>query len=123
MSTPTNTTSFFEEFKRFILSANLVGSALGIIIGLSFSKVVSSLVADVIMPPISLLIGAVHLEDMRITLRAATEHRGAIVLNYGNFIQSTIDFLIVALCVFLIIKAVTHLTQQSIQVEVKLNQK
>jgi large conductance mechanosensitive channel len=93
-----------EEFKAFALKGNLVDVAVGIIIGLAFGKVVSSIVNDIIMPPIGLLLGGVNFTDLKVVLRAATETLPAVTWNYGNFIQQVIDFLIVAFAVFILVK-------------------
>lgn len=94
-----------DEFKAFALKGNLVDMAVGIIIGLGFSKVVTSVVNDIIMPPLGLLIGGVNFTDLKVILRAATETAPAVTWNYGNFIQVCFDFLIVAFSVFLVVKA------------------
>lgn len=94
-----------DEFKAFALKGNLVDMAVGIIIGLAFSKVVTSVVNDIIMPPIGLLIGGVNFTDLKVVLRAATETAPAVTWNYGNFLQVCFDFLIVAFSVFMVVKA------------------
>jgi len=94
-----------DEFKAFALKGNLVEMAVGIIIGLAFSKVVTSIVNDIIMPPLGLLIGGVNFTDLKVVLRAATETAPAVTWNYGNFLQVCFDFLIVAFSVFMVVKA------------------
>jgi len=95
-----------EEFKSFALKGNVIDLAVGIIIGAAFGKIVSSLVSDIIMPPIGLLIGGVTFTDLKVVMKAATEVHPAVTWNYGNFLQVTFDFLIVAFAVFLLIKAI-----------------
>ena len=96
-----------DEFKAFAMKGNVVDMAVGIIIGAAFGKIVSSMVADIIMPPLGLLIGGVNFTDLKLVLKAATDATHPVVTwNYGNFLQVTFDFLIVALAVFLVIKAI-----------------
>lgn len=95
-----------DEFKAFALKGNVVDMAVGIIIGAAFGRIVTSVVADVIMPPLGLLIGGVNFTELKVVLKAASESHPAVTLNYGNFLQVTFDFLIVAFAVFLAIKAI-----------------
>lgn len=95
---------FFGEFKKFITKGNVVDMAVAVIIGAAFNKIVSSLVADVITPLISLATGNVDFTELKIVLREATETTAQLTLNYGQFIQYVIDFLIIGLTVFLIVK-------------------
>lgn len=95
-----------DEFKAFALKGNVVDMAVGIIIGAAFGKIVSSVVGDVIMPPLGLLIGGVNFTDLKVILKAAAGTSPAVTWNYGNFLQVTFDFLIVAFAVFLFIKAI-----------------
>ena len=83
-----------SEFKAFAVKGNVVDMAVGIIIGAAFGKIVSSFVGDVVMPPIGLLIGGVDFSDLAITLKAAQGEAPAVMLAYGKFIQSTIDFIL-----------------------------
>ncbi len=94
-----------DEFKTFAMKGNMVDMAVGIIIGAAFGKIVASIVNDILMPPIGLLLGGVNFTDLKVVMKAATETAPAVTWNYGNFIQVTIDFLIIALSVFLLIKA------------------
>ncbi|MFA6334905.1 MAG: large-conductance mechanosensitive channel protein MscL [Bacteroidales bacterium] len=110
-----------EEFKQFAMRGNVIDMAVGIIIGGAFGKIVSSFVSDVIMPPIGLLVGGVNFTDLRITLRQAiTNAEGvvspAVTLNYGNFIQVTIDFLIIAFAIFTMIKLMNNLNRKKKEV-------
>ncbi|HEX7493879.1 MAG TPA: large-conductance mechanosensitive channel protein MscL [Bacteroidales bacterium] len=95
-----------DEFKSFAMKGNVIDLAVGIIIGAAFGKIVASLVSDVIMPPLGLLIGGVTFTDLKVVMKAATEGHPAVTWNYGNFLQVTFDFLIVAFAVFLLIKAI-----------------
>jgi large conductance mechanosensitive channel len=89
------------------MKGNVVDLAIGIIIGAAFGKIVSSMVADIIMPPLGLLIGGVNFTDLKVVLKAAVDAtHPAVTWNYGNFLQVTFDFLIVAFAVFLVIKAI-----------------
>jgi large conductance mechanosensitive channel len=95
-----------DEFKTFAMKGNVVDLAIGIIIGAAFGKIVSSMVGDIIMPPLGLLIGGVNFTDLKIILKAATEAHPAVTWNYGNFLQACFDFLIIGFSVFLVIKAI-----------------
>ena len=95
---------FLDEFKAFAMKGNVTDMAVGIIIGAAFGKIVSSIVGDIIMPPLGLLIGGVNFIDLKVILKAATELKPAVTWNYGNFLQVTFDFLIVAFAVFMVIK-------------------
>ena len=96
-----------DEFKSFALKGNVLDLAIGIIIGAAFGKIVSSFVSDIIMPPLGLLIGGVNFTDLKVVLKSAVDAtHPAVTWNYGNFLQVTFDFLIVAFAVFLVIKAI-----------------
>lgn len=99
-----------KEFKDFAMRGNVVDMAVGVVIGGAFGKIVSSLVADVIMPPIGLLIGGVNFADLKLTLKEASEGVDAVTLNYGNFVQVVIDFVIVAFAIFMMVKAINTLS-------------
>ena len=98
-----------SEFKAFAVKGNVVDMAVGIIIGAAFGKIVSSFVGDVVMPPIGLLIGGVDFSDLAVTLKAANGDVPAVMLAYGKFIQSLIDFIIVAFAIFMGVKAINRL--------------
>ena len=98
--------SILKEFKDFAVKGNVVDLAVGIIIGAAFGKIVTSIVADVIMPPIGLLIGGVDFSDLVITLKAAEGAAPAVVISIGKFLQTVIDFTIVAFAIFLLIKLI-----------------
>jgi large conductance mechanosensitive channel len=93
-----------DEFKSFAMKGNVVDMAVGIIIGAAFGKIVSSLVSDIIMPPLGMLIGGVNFTDLKLDINPSSAKE--VWWNYGNFIQVCFDFLIVALAVFLVIKAI-----------------
>jgi len=95
-----------DEFKAFAMKGNVVDMAVGIIIGAAFGKIVSSVVSDIIMPPIGLLLGGVNFTDLKVVMKAATETNPAVTWNYGSFLQVIFDFLIVAFAAFLLIKAI-----------------
>jgi large conductance mechanosensitive channel len=101
-----------KEFKEFAVKGNMIDMAVGIIIGAAFGKVVSSLVKDVLMPPLGLLIGGVDFTDLAITLKAAADGAEAVTLNYGAFIQTIVDFLIVAFAIFVAIKVINTLKRK-----------
>ena len=115
---------FFKEFKDFAVKGNAIDMAVGVIIGGAFGKIVSSVVADVIMPPIGLLVGGVNFTDLKLVMKDAvaevkdeagnviTAAQDAVTLNYGNFLQVTFDFLIIAFSIFLMIKLITRLTEK-----------
>ncbi len=100
---------FIKEFKEFAMKGNVMDMAVGVIIGGAFGKIVSSLVDDVLMPAIGMLTGNVDFTKLSLKIG---EGESAAVLNYGTFIQNIIDFLIIALCIFLMIKAMNKLTKK-----------
>ena len=99
----------FKEFKEFAIRGNVVDMAVGIIIGAAFGKIVTSLVNDILMPPLGLLIGKIDFRDLALTLRASTGAEKPVNVAYGVFINNVIDFLIVAFCVFLLVKGINRL--------------
>jgi large conductance mechanosensitive channel len=101
-----------NEFKSFAMRGNVVDMAVGIIIGAAFGKIVSSFVNDVIMPPIGLLVGGIDFSDLALTLKTATESAPAVVLKYGVFINTVIDFVIIAWAIFMVIKAMNTLKKK-----------
>jgi large conductance mechanosensitive channel len=104
--------SMIQEFKTFAMRGNVMDMAVGIIIGGAFGKIVSSFVADVIMPPIGLLIGGVNFANLAITIKEAAGDAAAVTLNYGKFIQSIVDFIIIAFAIFLVIKAMNAMQKK-----------
>lgn len=104
--------SVLQEFKAFAVKGNVVDMAVGIIVGAAFGKIVSSFVGDVIMPPIGVLLGGVDFSDLALTLVDATATAPAVVLGYGKFIQTVIDFTIVAFAIFIAVKAINTLKRK-----------
>jgi large conductance mechanosensitive channel len=102
-----------QEFKQFAVKGNVVDMAVGIIIGGAFGKILSSLVADVIMPPIGILLSGVNFADLAITLKPAADGQPAVTLAYGRFLQTVVDFLIVAWAIFLMVKVLNRLRRSS----------
>lgn len=97
--------SFISEFKEFAMRGNVIDMAVGVVIGGAFGKIVSSLVGDVIMPVVGVLTGGVNFTDLKFTLKEAVDGVPAVTINYGSFIQTMVDFLIIAFCIFCVIKA------------------
>lgn len=104
--------SFIKEFREFAVRGNVVDMAVGIIIGAAFGKIVSSLVSDIFMPPIGWLIGGVDFSDLAIQLPAVIEGKAAVTIAYGKFIQTILDFTIVAFAIFLVIKGINRLKRK-----------
>lgn len=104
--------SMMKEFKQFAMRGNVVDMAVGIIIGAAFGKIVSSLVNDIIMPPIGLLLGGVDFSSFMITLKQAMGDVPAVTLNYGVFINTVIDFVIVAFAIFMVIKGMNRMKKK-----------
>lgn len=98
-----------KEFKEFAMRGNVMDMAVGIIIGAAFGKIVTSLVNDVIMPPIGMLLGNVDFSQLAVTLKEKTEAAEAVTLNYGVFINTILDFVIVAFAIFLVIKQMNRM--------------
>lgn len=107
-----------KEFKEFAMKGNVMDMAVGIIIGGAFGKIIASFVADVLMPPIGLLIGGVNFTELKFILTEAVigadgvETAAAVAINYGNFIQVTVDFLIIAFAIFVVVKAMNSVKKK-----------
>lgn len=101
--------SVIKEFKEFAVRGNVIDLAVGVVIGAAFGKIVSSLVGDVIMPPLGLVIGGVNFGHLNVVLRGAVNGKPAVTLNYGAFLQALFDFLLVALAIFVLVKLVNKL--------------
>ncbi|MBP7276151.1 MAG: large-conductance mechanosensitive channel protein MscL [Kiritimatiellae bacterium] len=101
-----------QEFKTFVLRGNVVDLAVGVIVGGAFGKITTSLVNDVIMPPIGMLLGGMDFKSMALTIRPATEEVAAVTINYGAFINTLVDFLIIAFVLFMVIKAINSLKRK-----------
>lgn len=104
--------SMLKEFKAFAMRGNVVDMAVGIIIGGAFGKIVSSFVADVIMPPIGLLIGGVDFSDLMVVIKEAEAGASEVAIRYGAFLQTVIDFVIIAFAIFMVIKAMNTMKQK-----------
>jgi large conductance mechanosensitive channel len=109
-----------QEFKEFAIKGNMIDMAVGIIIGAAFGKIITSLVNDIIMPPLGLLLGGVDFKDLKILLKdASIDQAGnavsAVTVNYGSFIQTAVDFLIVAIAIFMMIKALNNLKRKQVE--------
>lgn len=109
--------SFIKEFKEFAVRGNVIDMAVGVVIGSAFGKIVSSLVGDVIMPVIGVITGGINFTDFKIVLKQAHGEAAAVTLNYGSFIQTTIDFIIIAFCIFVAIKAINKLKREKPKAE------
>jgi len=101
-----------DEFKAFAIKGNMIDMAVGIVIGGAFGKIVSSIVNDILMPPIGLLLGGVNFTDLKVVMKAATETLPAVTWNYGSFIQALIDFLIIAFAIFMLIKGINTMRKK-----------
>lgn len=107
-----------DEFKAFALKGNVMDLAVGVIIGGAFGKIVSSLVNDLVMPLLSTLTGNVNYADLKIVLNAATETQTEVAILYGNFIKSTIDFFLIALSIFFIVKFMSRMKKKEEVIQV-----
>ena len=113
--------SFIKEFKEFAMKGNVMDLAVGIIIGSAFGKIISSLVADIIMPPIGVIVGGIKFTDIKLGLKDAVVDgtgkviKEAVTLNIGNFIQATFDFMIIAVAIFLLVKMMNKLNRKKVE--------
>jgi large conductance mechanosensitive channel len=101
-----------QEFKAFVMRGNVLDLAVGVVIGAAFGKIVSSFVGDILMPPIGVLLGGADVSQLAWTLKAAAGDKPAVVLGIGKFIQSAIDFVIIAFAIFLVVKAVNRMKRE-----------
>ncbi|WP_423822410.1 large-conductance mechanosensitive channel protein MscL [Salinisphaera sp. SPP-AMP-43] len=104
--------SLWREFKGFAVRGNVIDLAVGVVVGGAFGKIVTSLVNDIITPPLGLLIGGVDFANLKFTLRRATEQAPAVTLNYGSFVQTVINFLIIAFAIFVVVRLLNRLKRQ-----------
>lgn len=104
-----------KEFKEFAVKGNVVDMAVGIIIGAAFGKIISSLVGDVIMPPIGVLLGGVDFSSLSVVVQEAVDKKPAVVISYGKFLQTIIDFILIAAAMFMAIKAMNTLKKKEIE--------
>ena len=109
--------SFIKDFKEFALKGNVVDMAVGVIIGGAFGKIVTSVVNNIIMPPIGVITGGVDFPDLKLIIKEAEGEAEAVTLNYGQFIQDIVDFLIVAFCIFLMVKGIAALNRKKVEEE------
>lgn len=100
---------FLKEFREFAIKGNVIDLAVGVVIGAAFGKIVSSLVADVITPPLGLIVGGVDFSGLKLVLKEAADGKPPVTLNYGVFLQATFDFIIVASAIFLLVKGINRL--------------
>lgn len=101
-----------SEFKSFAMRGNVVDMAVGIVIGGAFGKIVSSFVADVLMPPIGLMMGGVDFKDLSVVLQEAVGDAAAVTINYGAFIQTVVDFIIIAFAIFMVVRAMANMKKK-----------
>ncbi|MDD3116139.1 MAG: large-conductance mechanosensitive channel protein MscL [Victivallaceae bacterium] len=104
--------SMIKEFKAFAMRGNVVDMAVGIVIGGAFGKIVASFVADIVMPPLGMLLGKVNFVDLAITLKEASGDVAAVTLNYGKFIQTALDFVIIAFAIFMVVKGMNSMKRK-----------
>ncbi len=109
--------NILQEFKQFAMRGNVIDMAVGVVLGGAFGKIVSSVVSDIIMPPVGVLVGGVNFTDLKVLLKEATVDAAgkampAVTLNYGNFLQVIFDFLIIAFSIFMIVKIINRLYQK-----------
>lgn len=107
-----------NDFKEFAFKGNVLDLAVGVIIGGAFGKIVSSMVNDLLMPILTILTGSVSFQDLKIVLKVATETESEVAILYGNFIQASIDFLVIAICIYFIVKFITRFKKKEEVVEV-----
>ena len=107
-----NNMSMMSEFKSFAMRGNVIDMAVGIVIGGAFGKIVSSFVSDVLMPPIGMMMGGVDFSDLAVVLKEASGDVAAVTLNYGSFIQTVVDFLIIAFAIFMVVKAMNNMKKK-----------
>ena len=104
--------SMMKEFKDFAMRGNVVDMAVGIVIGGAFGKIVSSFVSDVLMPPIGVLLGGMDFSTLGVTIQEATETAEAVVIKYGSFLNTVIDFIIIAFAIFMVIKGMNSMKKK-----------
>lgn len=105
--------SIIREFKEFAIKGNVIDMAVGVVIGTAFGKIVSSLVADVVMPPIGVLLGGVDFSDLSLTVKEAVGDVPAVVIAYGKFAQTVIDFTIIAFVIFMVVRVINSLKRKA----------
>jgi large conductance mechanosensitive channel len=105
--------SIVQEFKEFAVRGNVIDMAVGVIVGTAFGKIVSSFVSDVIMPPIGVLLGGVNFSDLALTIKEAAGTSPAVVMAYGKFTQTVIDFVIIAFVIFTVVRLINSLKKKA----------
>lgn len=104
--------SLLQEFRQFAIKGNVIDLAVGVIIGAAFGKIVSSFVGDIVMPPIGLMVGGVNFTELAVVLKAAVGEQPAVLLSYGKFLQTLLDFFIIAFSVMMGVKAINAMKRQ-----------
>jgi len=104
-----------KEFKEFAMKGNVVDLAVAVIIGAAFGKIVSSFVNDILMPPLGVLLGGLDFKDLKYIMIEAVDKKAAVTINYGMFIQTVIDFLIIAFAIFMVIKAMSMAKKKEVE--------
>ncbi|MBQ0724191.1 MAG: large-conductance mechanosensitive channel protein MscL [Cycloclasticus sp.] len=104
--------SIMSEFKNFAVKGNAIDMAVGIVVGAAFGKIVSSFVGDIIMPPIGMLLGGVDFKDLTMVLQEATVDSAAVAIKYGSFIQTVVDFTIIAFAIFMVVRGINSLKKK-----------
>ena len=102
----------WKEFKKFAMRGNVIDMAVGIVIGAAFGKIISSFVADVLMPPIGMLLGGVNFAELAWTLQEASGDVAAVTMNYGKFIQTLMDFIIIAFAIFMVVRGIVKMQKK-----------
>lgn len=105
--------SFIQEFKEFAVRGNVIDMAVGVIVGTAFGKIVSSLVSDMVMPPIGVLLGGVSFADLAFTVKEAAEGAPAVVIAYGKFTQTVVDFVIIAFVIFMAVRLINSMKKKT----------
>lgn len=108
--------SMTKEFKDFAIKGNVVDMAVGLVIGAAFGKIVTALVSGIIMPPIGVLLGGVNFSDLAFVVKEAVGEAPAVVISYGSFIQTLIDFTIIAFAIFMVVKGINSLKKKEAEV-------
>jgi large conductance mechanosensitive channel len=107
--------AFFEDFKKFIMKGNILELAVAVIIGAAFGRVVSSFVDNMLMPPLGMIIGNVDFNDLMLVLKDAADPANVVAIRYGSFIQSIVDFLIIAFSVFVVLRTYDHMQRKKVE--------
>lgn len=114
--------SIFKEFREFAIKGNVIDLAVGVIIGTAFGKVVTSIVEDIMMPPLGWIIGNINFSDLKLALPSIIEWQKAVTINYGNFLQISLNFLIVAIAVFFLVRVINRIKRTEEKKEAKMEE-